>query len=43
MDLRFLRRRAVMLDAVCAGLYHSVAFLKVFFNFRGVAVFGHGC
>jgi len=43
MNLQLLRRRAEMLNAVYPGLYPSMVFVKVFFNFRGVAVFGYGC
>jgi hypothetical protein len=43
LDLRLLRQRARMLDAVYASFNHSMVFLKFFFKFRGVAVFGYGC
>jgi hypothetical protein len=42
--LRLFRRRAEMLGLVCAGSHRFVWwFLKFFFNFVGVVVFGYGC
>jgi len=35
VNLRILKRRTEMLDAVYAGLYHSMVFFEGFFQFYG--------